>query len=81
MPNSLTVIAIGTKRSDGGRLAGQVAVLYGGPSGPRGEASFQAPISPALVGRSIFSQCFTAARVGATQRILSSNVIETRFVP
>ncbi len=84
VPDAITVIALGTERGTKGAflgLEGQVAVVFAGTSGPQGEASFQARIDPALVGVSIFSQCFTNDVAGATGRLLSSNVIETRFLP
>jgi len=86
VPNQTVLIVVGTSRianvthSGVTGIGGPTSILYSGTSGPTGEVALTIPIPPSLYGQVVYTQCFTDDQSGVTGSLLSSNVVETRFV-
>jgi hypothetical protein len=86
VPGSNALIAVGTTRTSntthGGTvgLGGTTFFLWQGTIGASGDVVLLVPLPPVLVGASVFTQAFLEDTT-VTGGLLSSNVIETRFVP
>lgn len=86
VPNSVAVIAIGTSRiataTHGGviGIGGVTLILWQGTTNGAGDATLEFPLPPSLAGATVYSQAFIADTT-VTNSVLSSNVIETTFIP